>query len=70
MEGTCRPLLTVHEAAALLGLSPQTLNRWRCERAGQGPPWIKLGGAVRYREADLTAYVAASVQSPEPGGAR
>lgn len=63
-------LLSVTEAAAVLGLSPQTLNRWRCERAGKGPRWLKLGGAIRYREADLVAYIERSAQSPEPGGAR
>lgn len=65
-----RVLLDTRQAAEYLGLSAATLNRWRSERAGQGPRWLKLGGAVRYNPADLEAYVAASACSPERGGAR
>jgi predicted DNA-binding transcriptional regulator AlpA len=40
-------MLTTREAAALLGLKPQTLMVWRCQ--GTGPPYFKLGKwAVRY----------------------
>jgi len=53
-------LLTTSEAAALLGLSIKTLERHRT--SGAGPHYIKLGagrsGRVRYRRADLDAWVA------------
>ncbi len=50
-------LLTETEAANLLALSAKTLRRWRW--AGKGPEFVKIGGAVRYRAADLDAFVLA-----------
>ena len=48
-------LLNETEAAAMLGLKPATLRRWRWE--GRGPRFRKIGGAVRYRPEDLTIFV-------------
>ncbi len=48
-------LLTEKEAAAVLRLSPSTLTRWRW--ANKGPLFRKFGGAVRYAQSDLDAYV-------------
>lgn len=42
------------EAAEYLGLQAKTLQRWRWR--GDGPIWHKIGGAVRYRQADLDAF--------------
>jgi predicted site-specific integrase-resolvase len=39
------------------GISPRTLERWRC--TGEGPRFIKLKGRVAYREADVEAFEAA-----------
>ncbi len=50
-------LLTTTEAARWLGLSASTLAKARV--AGGGPPYVKLGSAVRYRRADLEAYAKA-----------
>ncbi len=58
-------LLTVEQAAALVGVSPWTLRKWRSK--GQGPHFVRLGGAlgsVRYRRQDLDAYLEASVVNP------
>jgi hypothetical protein len=44
-------------AAQLLDLRVKTLRRWRW--AGKGPNFVKLGSAVRYRPADLDAFIAA-----------
>jgi excisionase family DNA binding protein len=49
-------LHTTPQAAAYLGLSPNTLNRWRY--TGDGPRFVKLGRAVRYRIEDLDEWVA------------
>jgi excisionase family DNA binding protein len=46
--------LTVKEAAERLGLSTNTLNRWR--GTGEGPAFLKLGRRVLYREEDLAAW--------------
>lgn len=48
-------LLKEHEAASYLKLKPVTLARWRW--AGKGPNYYKVGGAVRYKRADLEAFV-------------
>lgn len=48
-------LLTETEAAAILTISPATLRRWRWIE--KGPQFVKIGGAVRYRRADLTAFI-------------
>ena len=43
-----------HEAARLLGLSPRTLEKYRCH--GSGPTFRKLGGRVVYAVDDLDAW--------------
>lgn len=45
------PYLTTPQAAALLGLSPRTLERYRV--SGEGPPFRKLGRRVRYTRSDI-----------------
>lgn len=45
---------TVSEAAAHLGLSKHTLNKWRCEK--RGPKFIRFGSSIRYRDEDLTSF--------------
>lgn len=47
--------LTQREVAARLRLSPRTLERWR-GTADASLPYIKLGGAVRYRLEDVEAF--------------
>ncbi|MCK1626297.1 helix-turn-helix domain-containing protein [Bradyrhizobium sp. 160] len=42
------------EAARLLGLSPRTLEKYRCH--GNGPTFRKLGGRVVYAIGDLEAW--------------
>ena len=43
------------EAASVLGVAVQTLRNWRHKR--KGPAYLKIGKAVRYRMADLEAYL-------------
>lgn len=47
-------------AAKYLGVAVQTLANWRSLR--RGPKWVKVGGKVFYRLADLEAFVAATAQ--------
>lgn len=47
------------KASEYLGCSQMTLARMRHE--GRGPRYVKLGGRVFYRKADLDAYVEAGV---------
>jgi predicted DNA-binding transcriptional regulator AlpA len=48
-------LLTPKQAARLLNLSVSWLAKRRL--AGDGPPYVKLGGAVRYLEASLQQWM-------------
>lgn len=48
-------LINENEAARRLGLAVPTLRKWRVH--GGGPPFLKLGRAVRYDTADLDAWV-------------
>lgn len=43
-------------AAEYLGLSPQTLEKWRCWTS-DGPAYYKIGWLVRYRQEDLDAWL-------------
>lgn len=56
-------LWTQRETADYLGVSEKSLERWRW--AGEGPAYVKAGRRVRYRAADVVAYLDAS---RTPGG--
>lgn len=49
-------ILDTPEAASYIRLSKPTLERLRL--TGDGPPYAKLGKAVRYRRSDLDAWLA------------
>jgi len=53
-------LHTVREAADFLRCSTFSLNKWRL--TGNGPKFVFVGRRVRYRAADLAAFVAASTR--------
>lgn len=52
-------LLDAAGASAYLGLAKHTLDQWRSK--GVGPRYTKLGGAIRYRIADLDAFIEAGL---------
>ena len=49
--------LNQKQLARRWGLSPRTLERWRCQ--GRGPHYLKLVGRVCYRLSDVEAFEAA-----------
>jgi excisionase family DNA binding protein len=49
-------LLTVNEVAELLRCSKSSLDKWRL--IGGGPRFVRVGARVRYRPADVAAYIA------------
>jgi hypothetical protein len=49
-------LFTTRQAAERCNLSPRTLEKLRL--TGRGPVYVRLGGAVRYPQADLDAWIA------------
>jgi hypothetical protein len=55
-------LLGTKAAAEKLGVSIQTLANWRYYN--RGPKWTRTGRSVKYREADLEAFVARNDVTP------
>lgn len=55
-------MLSAQMLAKRLAISVRTL--WRLRSAGKIPPPIRLGGAVRWRTADIEAWVAAGCPNP------
>jgi predicted DNA-binding transcriptional regulator AlpA len=49
-------LLNEHDVARITGLSVASVRRWRLLR--QGPKYLKIGSSVRYRPADISAWLA------------
>ena len=49
-------LFTSEQAAAYLGVSPGTLEVWRCTKRYH-IPFIKVGRLVRYRKSDLDSFL-------------
>jgi len=43
--------LNQNELASRWGMSPRTLENWRS--TGKGPKYVKLGGQVRYKIAEI-----------------
>ncbi len=50
------PLFTELDAAKFLNTHPGTLRNWRSK--GGGPPFVKVGNAVRYCPQSLREYIA------------
>jgi predicted DNA-binding transcriptional regulator AlpA len=50
-------LLSTENAARYLGISPRTLNNWRCLGGGKGPAFVRVGRAVRYDVRTLDAWI-------------
>lgn len=44
------------DAAAYIGLAPATLAKIRCI-SNDGPPFIRLGRKIMYRQSDLDAWL-------------
>lgn len=58
------PLMDSREVAAYLKLSESTLSRWRS--AGQGPPFLRLGGIARYRIHAVDTWLAGLEHNDAP----
>ena len=53
-------LLTTDDLAAMVGVKPRTVERWRA--AGEGPPFMMFGRAIRYHPARVQAWMLAREQ--------
>ena len=56
-------LLPEEQAAALLNVAPATMTSWRATKRAARPAHCRIGGAVRYRLADINAFIEQSVQT-------
>lgn len=57
-----RQLVSTKELAAIWGVPESTLRYWRS--AETGPPYVKLGGRIKYDLADVERYVRANKRMP------
>ena len=58
-------LMTPDEVAAELNVAAATLAAWRATGRIQGLVWLRIGRAVRYRRADVAAFVDAGLRRTE-----
>lgn len=49
-------LLSTEDAAIYLGISPRTLETWRCKQR-YDIPYVRIGSVVRYKISDLDNYI-------------
>ena len=59
-------LITEEEAAAILGLKKATMQQRRWLK--QPPAYVKTGRFIRYRMADIVAYIDSCVVNPKTEG--
>lgn len=55
VDSVLETLLNEHDVARITGLSVASVRRWRL--LGQGPKYIKIGAAVRYKPEDVSAWL-------------
>jgi predicted DNA-binding transcriptional regulator AlpA len=64
ISNTLEELLNEYDVARITGLSVASVRRWRLLK--QGPRYIKIGAAVRYKTEDVQAWL----KSRPTGGGR
>jgi predicted DNA-binding transcriptional regulator AlpA len=64
-DATFDPLLTPKEAAKFLNLSTSWLAKSRT--TGEGPEFVKIGHAVRYRMSSLEKFLQARIRKSTKG---
>ena len=57
-------LIKEEVAAERLDVKPGTLKIWRCTKR-YPLPYVKIGGAVRYRPEDIEAFIESRTQGGE-----
>ena len=62
-QGDAPTFLSTRKAAALLTLSPRTLDRYR--ETGKGPPYFQLGQRIVYAREDLLDWAWSKRVNPE-----
>jgi len=68
MINSFNSLLDEHQLAQMTKMSVATIRRWRLLR--QGPKYLKIGAAVRYRLEDIASWLESRpTGGGHPGGA-
>lgn len=65
LDNVLNKLLNEYDVARITGLSVASVRRWRLLH--QGPKYLKIGAAVRYRAEDILAWLESR---PTGGGKR
>ena len=60
IDSSSDALLNTKQVAALLGIHPTTLRIARYRQNFTELPWVKIGGAVRYRREDVDHFIHAN----------
>lgn len=59
-------LMTPAQTSKALGGIPETtLSKWRSSNRVEGLKFVRIGNAVRYRPADVRAFIEANIHSGE-----
>ena len=61
-------LVNEHDVARITGLSVSSVRRWRLLK--QGPKYLKIGAAVRYKPEDISAWLESRPAGGENAKAR
>ena len=61
-------MVRTEQAAVILDVKKSTLESWRCR--GGGPPFVRYGRAIRYREEDLSAFIESKIRRNTAGADR
>ncbi len=59
-------LISRHNLAEQLGVSTRTLDRWHAHR--KGPPRVKCGNMIGYRQDAVEKWLSANETRPTNGG--
>jgi predicted DNA-binding transcriptional regulator AlpA len=57
-------LIDTRQAAAVLGISPTTLEIWRSTRVRDQPAFVRVGRRVRYERQALAAWIDSRRENP------
>lgn len=57
-------LMSTQDLADALSIPPRTAEQWRY--LGTGPRYVRVGRHVRYRRADVDAWLSAQTVEPTP----
>lgn len=65
MAENTKLLLNENEAAQMLGMSSHFLRRDRISKTSVGIPFLRIGGAVRYRQSDIETWIAIQIKKTQ-----